>query len=673
MVNDQKINFHPMKRIVIVIVVVLFSLGGNAQNSKKISLTQSGKYVLGCNYWASHAGTNMWKDWRPEVVDADLKQISEAGMQVIRVFPIWPDFQPIYQFYSGEGELKEVRFKDGPLPGTGPGKDGMSVEMLEHFREFADMAQKHNIKLIVGLVTGWMSGQLFIPHALEGRKILSDPTSIMWQIKMVRCMVHEFKNHPAVLAWDLGNECNVMENVPNSQTAYVWTAAITNAIKAEDQSRPVVSGMHSQTSDSKADWRMQDQGELTDLLTTHPYPFWTPHTNNDPANTIRTIMHSAAETRFYADISGKPCLVEETGIMGPMEASEAPKSGFLRSILFNNWAQDCHGLLWWCAYDQNLLDFPPYEWNAVERDLGLFRNDRSPKPVVDEIKKFRKFLDGLPFEVLPKQKSDAVCILTDGQDQWAVAYSAFILAKQAGFDIEFQHGDQPIKDASLYILPSIKGLSLINRKEWLSILDKVKEGATLYVSFNQGFLSPFIEQAGIEVVTSQNRNEPVDFISNDGSIKPFVMSSTRKLTIAPTSAKVLAHEKDGNPIFTVNAYGKGKIYYLGLPIEMNLTLKPGAFTENPAECWKIYKAISAEVVAKNRIVTKNDPFVGITEHDLSANQKVVVLVNYSPSDKEVPLNLASGWSIEKVFYGKLPVKSVVTMKGNDACVFQIKK
>ncbi|MEI7982537.1 MAG: hypothetical protein WCI71_12865, partial [Bacteroidota bacterium] len=73
--------------------------------------------------------------------------------------------------------------------------------------------------------------------------------------------------------------------------------------------------------------------------------------------------------------------------------------------------------------------------------------------------------------------------------------------------------DQPIKDAKLYILPSIKGLSLINRKEWLGILEKVKEGATLYVSFNQGFLSPFIEQAGVEVVTSQNRNEPVDFIS----------------------------------------------------------------------------------------------------------------------------------------------------------------
>jgi hypothetical protein len=662
-----------LKIVVSLFVAICFFTETNAQKSSALSLTEKGKFALGCNYWASHAGTNMWKDWRPDVVEADLKQISEAGMQMIRVFPIWPDFQPIYQFYSSGGSLKEIRFKDGPLPGSGPGKDGMSMEMMAHFRQFADLAQKYNIKLVVGLVTGWMSGQLFVPQALEGRKILSDPTSIMWQVKMVRNMVHEFKDHPAILAWDLGNECNVMEVVESSQVAYVWTASITNAIRAEDQKHTVVSGMHSLSSGSDAKWKIQDQAELNDLLTTHPYPFWTPHTNNDPANSIRTIMHSAAETRMYSDIGGKPCLVEETGIMGPMEANEFSKTGFLRSILFNNWAQDCHGVMWWCAYDQNQLAFPPYEWAAVERDLGLFRVDRSAKPVVDEISKFRKFLDGLPFESLPERKKEAVCILTDGQDQWGVAYSSFILAKQAGFDIEFQHANQPIKDAPLYILPSIKGLSLMNRTDWLAILDKVKEGAILYISIDQGFLSHFLEPAGIEVVTSQNRNAPVNFISNDGAIKPFTMNAGRKLNLKTTGAKVLAHETDGNPLFTVNQYGKGKIYFLDMPLEMNLTNTPGAFTENPAECWKIYRTIAAEITAKNRVVQKNDPMVGITEHDLSANEKVIVLVNYTPADRDIALSIKDGWKVEKAFYGQLPLKSAVKLKSNDACVMLLKK
>ncbi|MDX8339642.1 cellulase family glycosylhydrolase [Draconibacterium sp. IB214405] len=655
------------------LLLIIFSwsclcLTAQVQKNETLPLTQDGKFVLGCNYWASHAGTNMWNDWRPDVIDEDLKQISEAGLQVIRVFPIWPDFQPIYQYYGAKGNLQEIRFKDGPLPGTGPGKDGVSVVQLDHFRQFADLAEKHNIKLIVGLVTGWMSGQLFIPPALEGRRILSDPVSIMWQVKFVRNMVHEFKNHSAIAAWDLGNECNVMESMENSEAAYVWTASIVNAIKAEDQSRPVVSGMHSLSCGSNATWRIQDQAELTDLLTTHPYPFWSPHTNQDPSNTIRTIMHSAAETRFYGDVGGKPCLVEEIGIMGLMEANEQTKTEFLRSILFNNWANNCHGVLWWCAYDQNQLDFTPYEWYAVERDLGLFKTDRSPKPVVGELQKFRKFIDGLPFDSLPPHKKEAVCILTDGQDQWGAAYSTYILAKQAGFDIEFQYGNQPLKEAPLYIMPSIKGLTLINRKEWLSILDKVKNGATLYVSFDLGFLSPFVEPAGIDIVSSQNRTEAAGFISNDGSIKTFSMGASRKLKVKPSTATVLAHEKDGNPIFTVNDYGKGKIYFLGFPMEMNLTNTPSGFTENAPECWKVYQRIADELIEKNRLVRKNDPYIGITEHKLADGSMVIVLVNYSPEDKNVELTIKNGWKIKKAIYGKASEDSKVSIPANDAFV-----
>lgn len=151
------------------------------------------------------------------------------------------------------------------------------------------------------------------------------------------------------------------------------------------------------------------------------------------------------------------------------------------------------------------------------------------------------------------------------------------------------------------------------------------------------------------------------------------MSAGWKLNLKATTAKVLGKESDGNPISTDNNYGKGKIYFLGLPMEMNLTRKPGAFTENPAECWKIYQTISAAIVAKNWAVTKNDPFVGITEHDLSATEKVIVLVNYSPEEKEVALTINSGWKVDTALYGNLPAKSSVKLKANDACVLQLKK
>ena len=151
------------------------------------------------------------------------------------------------------------------------------------------------------------------------------------------------------------------------------------------------------------------------------------------------------------------------------------------------------------------------------------------------------------------------------------------------------------------------------------------------------------------------------------------MKSERKLNIHVSTAKILAHEKDGNPIFTESKYGKGEIYFLAMPLEMNLTNTPGGFTENPAECWKIYQTIAHDIIKNNRTVTKNDPFVGITEHDLSAFEKVIVLLNFTPADRKVALTINKDWKVEKVLYGNQLSKSLVKINANDACVLLLKK
>ena len=42
-------------------------------------LFESGKFFVGVNYWASHAGMFMWRNWDEAIVDNDLKKLSEAG------------------------------------------------------------------------------------------------------------------------------------------------------------------------------------------------------------------------------------------------------------------------------------------------------------------------------------------------------------------------------------------------------------------------------------------------------------------------------------------------------------------------------------------------------------------------------------------------------------------
>ena len=67
-----------------------------------------GRFATGVNYWASHAATAMWTDWREDVVDADFVRLAEHGLTVARVFPLWSDFQPIHRLDLGDGTLAEL-------------------------------------------------------------------------------------------------------------------------------------------------------------------------------------------------------------------------------------------------------------------------------------------------------------------------------------------------------------------------------------------------------------------------------------------------------------------------------------------------------------------------------------------------------------------------------------
>jgi hypothetical protein len=383
-------------------------------------------------------------------------------------------------------------------------------------------------------------------------------------------------------------------------------------------------------------------------------------------------MHAAAEGRLYSDIGGKPCLTEETGVLGPNTAGETEKAAFARTSLFSNWAHDLKGMFWWCGFDQLHLAFSPYNYGAVEQELGLFRTDRSPKPVLNEFRKFSSFIDSLPFRTLPARKTEAVCILTEGQDNWAAAYSSFILAKQAGFDFEFMKAGQPLKESELYIMPSVKGLDAIYKDTWYAVLDRVKEGATLYISLDFAYL-PDPGRLGYEVKSNIQRRGSLKFRSvlNSGKLD-FETFSERRLNIDPKDCRVLGSEADGNPAFLLSAYGKGRIYILTFPLEYNLAVTAGAFDKGMPEWYRIYSEFSASVSAE-RILTRNNASVGVTEHQVSENEKIIVLINYSSETAPCDLKIAMGWKAGKVLYGKGPFAARLSLAANDALVLVVTK
>lgn len=592
------------------------------------------EFMLGCNYWASHAGAEMWKNWDEEQVERDMQDLSEYGVKYLRVFPNWKDFQPVMPVYGGEGRIKEYMLEGCREPENPWYLDEV---MLDRFGKFCTVVEKYGMKLIVGLITGWMSGRLFIPSALNGKNLCTDPVALKFELLMVRGIVSRFCDRDVIYAWNLGNECNCMSKVNTREEAMVWTAAVSNAIRAADPDRPVISGMHSLSVDRDA-WRITDQADWNDILTTHPYAYFVPYCRNDPIDSIRTLMHGTCETMLYASVGKKPCLVEELGTLGPNICNDDISGSFMRLNLISNWANGSAGLLWWCAHEQLNLETPPYNWFMLERELGMLDINRRPKPILKEMKKFSDWLGTVDFELEAPVK-DALILLTKEQDCWATAFMSFILGKQAGVTLDFLAPNLDIPDSAVYFMPSVHSGCPLYARYYNQLLDKVYNGAVLYVSNGDAFFNKREEVFGASVISSEDTYDSGTFTFN-GSVIPYERYC--KVGIEPTTAQVLANDGNGKPIFTVNNFGKGKIYYLNFPLEDMLSRQNHAFDGG---AYKIYEYVLKELLEK-KTVRKLNSKVGVTE-----NGSIATVINYSNEPVKTGLYLQNGKRIGHIFRG----------------------
>ena len=613
----------------------------------------SGKFFVGCNYWASHAGMLMWRNWNGAQVEKDFDLLAAHNLTVLRVFPLWPDFQPLTAEFGGGGCFRGYAQDGATL------KNDAAVDetMVERFRFMCKAAEKRGLKLVVGLITGWMSGRMFAPTALERKNLLTDPDVRMWQVRYVRHLVRELKSEPSIVAWDLGNECNCMATASASEL-WNWMHQIAAEIRLNDPTRPVVSGMHSVLTTLNGGTNMRQQGELMDVLTTHPYPLWTPNCNVEPFDTMRNECHAACETTLYANLSGRRAFVEEGGSMGPGIVSDERAAASLRAALFSCWAVGIPGYCWWCAFDQGHLDFAPYDWTAIERELGLFTVDGKAKPTVLALRDFADFVSALPFDRLPPRCVDAVVVVSEKEDAWRSSQGAWLLAKRAGFDICYVRAEEAkLLNSKFYILPSGRGYETYSRAAFWRVMDAAREGATVLVTLGNGaVLSDLEATAGVRVESHYCQpSKQVVRLGKDG----FAVTDSHTRNVTATTANVLVKNDVGMPFLAVNRHGKGKILFCNASIE----------TDAPLVAEEIYRFAAREAGVR-RIVSVRHPAVGLTEHRLDGNTVLVVAVNYEPDEVTTTLSVAG--RINRVYRGEVE-NGKIRLNPNDAAVFEVRR
>ena len=651
--------------------LVLTSLACGAQ-AEANDFFRPGSFFIGCNYWGSQHGIRMWRAdlWNAEEVEKDVAALAAAGVEVMRVFPTWSEFQPLAHNFGGRCSLRcyVSEIDDKPV------YDPLWIEegAMGRFKFFCDTAHKHGIKLMVSLVTGWMSGRMFLPRALEGRNLLNDPEALMLEGRFARSLVRKTKYHPAIIAWDLGNECNNLGTADNPAQAWNWLNTISSAVRMEDQSRPVISGMHGISSSMYDKWNLQMQGELLDILTPHPYPApWRVDANRGPFNGFRNALHQVGQCLFYEGVGGKPAFPQEVGNFGPTVSPDRICVPGMRQEIFASWMHGLYGFLWWCSFEQMNLDYHPFEGNAMERELGMLKPDaaRTRKPQAEALRQFKAFKDSLPFKTLPPRKTDAVCVLSETEDFWQTSFGALMLAKQAGFDLVFSGAEtRNLPDAKLYFLPSGSDWSTYSHSAWKRLLAKAESGATLVVS--RGGAAGYSDWQRVTGLEQQMWRQAC---SIDFEIDGHALHANDTFTAiqTPVDCEVIARDRKGNVVVSRRPYGSGQVSAGNFALEkLSMTSLPNVFEGDFSnELWRIY-AYAAKQAGISRLVTRTDTRLVVTEHPRGDGSAIVCLLNTREADVNVPISFAEGLRVKQVWNGAY-ADGKVSIRGNDGCIMEI--
>ncbi len=360
-------------------------------------------FTLGVNYWPRRKAMYWWSNFELDEVREEFAVIAELGLNVVRLFLLWDDWQPT--------------------------PDTVSADCLNNLSALCDVAAEHKLKLDVTFFTGHMSGPNWSPgwlldpngtipskhvrQVVSGQKVVQggyrnpfhDPTALAAERLLLRTVVSRLKDHPAIWMWNLGNEPDLFAWPNNDIAGQAWVRDMVNFIKEIDDKHPVTCGLHAASIIENNGLRIDQVYAETDVAVMHSYPMYSAIARQplDPDFVPYTCALVTA-------LGGKPTLMEEWGgcTIGPGEpsqlwdwvaygqqrtqfmASEEDLAAYVEAVLPKLVEVGATGSMLWCYADYipALWNKPPCDEARHERFFGLVRPDGSLKPHAEVIRRF---------------------------------------------------------------------------------------------------------------------------------------------------------------------------------------------------------------------------------------------------------------------------------------------
>jgi endo-1,4-beta-mannosidase len=341
------------------------------------------RFRLGINYWPIRTAMRWWSEFVRAEVEEDFARIAGGGFDSVRCFLLWEAFQPAF--------------------------DRVDTAMLERLVSVADAAEHAGLAIVPTLFVGHMSGVDWIPgwalggaqrdarfRVVSGGRVVpdgvrnwyADPDVVLAQSRFAGEAAAALAGHPALWAWDLGNENSNCTIPSDREDARRWLAGTTGAIRAADPETEVTIGIHME--DLEEDRRLgpAEAAEACDFLTMHGYPIYA--TWSDGPTDAHLVPFLARVTRWLG--GGADVMFSEFGLPtaprgepgAPPLVAEDAAATYTQRVLDGLRLAGCTGAMLWCYgdYDPRIWTHPPLDEAVHERSFGLWRADGSAKPAV---------------------------------------------------------------------------------------------------------------------------------------------------------------------------------------------------------------------------------------------------------------------------------------------------
>jgi endo-1,4-beta-mannosidase len=370
------------------------------------------RFSLGINYWPRRSAMAMWRAFDAHEIAADFAHIAALGFDSVRFFVQWFDFQPE------------------------PGR--LDRAMLGRFESVLELLAAHGLRAMPTLFSGHMSGVNWLPSwtldraAPAGRfRTITETGEAPYgigdfyggklldaQLFAARELGAAARQHPAILAWDLGNEFSNLREPASINDGREWSKRLTHELE-RSSGHPVTAGIHGEDLTRERNIRPSWISEPWAFATMHGYSVYSDFARS---RTDADVVPFLAQ--LTAAFTGKPVLFSEfgnpscpAGKISPYERVALPDepplpviapddpvrasyaclnddemANYARAVLDRLHRDGRLGAYWWCWADYvgNLRATPPFDRAPHEMTFGIVRSDGSEKPVAHALAEFAR-------------------------------------------------------------------------------------------------------------------------------------------------------------------------------------------------------------------------------------------------------------------------------------------